>query len=360
MKSIFYLLLITLSISNYSFAQNKEGTSNTSDEQPQFPGGNDAMIKFIIENLEYPEEAINKGIQGKVIVKFKVNSKGKVDSVKIEKGITNCPKCNLEAMRVVESMPNWIPAKENSKNTYLMLPITFALSGTEGDNEGNPNSTKHYDAHWAGFDIGMLMLLSTNFNSNFDNNPYWKNDLNKSVSLNLNLFEYKIPFIKQHLGLTTGLGLAISSIGFNNNYILNHNPDTVFAIKDPIQSYRTNSLTVTYLTAPLLLEFSSKEKQKKSYYLNAGVIGGIRIGSSTTKTGKYENGDRFQTVVRSKYNLAPFTLDATIRAGYGTLGLYASYQLNTLFKENKTVEIYPFKLGITLNVDYFEKQKSKN
>lgn len=355
MKLFFNFISFLLFVGHFSFAQSNE--TITSSDEPQFPGGTKAMMKFLVDNLQYPEDAIDKGIEGKVMIKFKVDPKGKVQSVKIEQGMSNCPKCNLEAIRVVESMPNWVPAKNSSNDTYMVLPINFVLEGEGEDDE--ETLKKRLDGHWAGFDIGTLILLDQNLNSNFDENPYWKNAVNQSISLNLNLFEYKIPLIKQYLGITTGFGLGISTIGFKDNYLIQHNADTVFAVKDPNQNYRTNNLSATYLTAPLLLEFSSKAKQKKSLYVNAGLIGGIRIGSSTNKTGKFENGDRFQMVVRSKYNLAPFTLDATVRAGYGILGFYASYQMNSLFKQGKTVGVYPFKLGITLNVDYLEKKKTK-
>jgi hypothetical protein len=220
--------------------------------------------------------------------------------------------------------------------------------------------TKRYDAHWAGMDIGALILMKSFFNSDFDANPYWKNDVIKSTSLNLNFYEYKVPFVKQYFGLTTGFGMNISTIGFKDNYILYHDKDSVFAIKDTIQNYRTNSLSAYYLTVPLLLEFSSKAKQKNSFYVATGVVGGLRIGSNTTKAGKYVNGDRFQNVVRSRYNLAPFSLEGIIRAGYGAFGLYASYQLTSIFTKDKTVNIYPFKVGVTFNFDFYKKVKSKS
>ena len=100
------------------------------------------------------------------------------------------------------------------------------------------------------------------------------------------------------------------------------------------------------------MEFATKKEQKKSFYINAGLIGGVRIFSSTRQTGKFSNGDRFDIRVRSRYNFAPFTLEATVRAGYGPIGLFATYNLNTLFKEGKTVAVYPFRTGITINVDY--------
>jgi hypothetical protein len=255
--------------------------------------------------------------------------------------------------------------KKSFRILFALILATNYIYSQNPEKAGNANSdydsleiTKRYDAHWAGFDIGSLILMSNGFNSTFENNPYWENNIGKSSSVNLNLLEYKLPIFKQYFGITTGLGLAFSTVGFRENFVLFHNQDTVFAVKDTLQSYRNNSLTATYLTVPLLLEFSTKAKQKKSFYVAAGVVGGLRLGSSTARTGKYENGDRFQTVVRSKYNLNPVTLDATLRAGYGWIGLYASYQLNSLFKNNKTVEVYPFKVGVTFNIDFFEKEKS--
>lgn len=372
MKSIFGFLFALL-FSTYSVYSQVEEISEeifVSEETPEYPGGQVEMQKFIASNMRYPQDAIEKNLQGKVYIKFRIdNSNGKIDSISVAKGAPNCPMCDEEAIRVVKMMPNWNPVKGSEQKAYwVQLPITFVLDDdltkiTSFSDEPNiiddgVEITKRYDAHWAGFDIGTLILMSNGFNSSFENNPYWENNIGRSSSVNLNLLEYKLPIVKQYLGLTTGLGLAFSTVGFGDNYLLYHDQDTVFAVKDNLQSYRNNSLTATYLTVPLLLEFSTKAQQKKSFYVAAGVVGGLRIGSYTTKTGKYENGDRFQNVVRSKYNLNPVTLDATLRAGYGWIGLYASYQLNSLFKNNKTVDVFPFKVGVTFNVDFFKKGKS--
>lgn len=363
MKSTFCVLFTFIFLSNFVLSQNQSNDSEiiTSDSEPTYPGGLIELRKFIATNVQYPMDAIEKNLQGKVYVRFKVdNSNGKIDSVWIEKGIPNCPMCDEEAVRVIKMMPNFIPTESEQKYYSMQLPISFVLEGGEEpisiDHEDE--ITKRYDAHWAGFDIGSLILMSKGFNSTFENNPYWENNIGKSSSVNLNLLEYKLPIFKQYFGLTTGFGMAFSTVGFKDNYILFHDQDTVFAEKDTFQSYRQNGLTAGYFTVPLLLEYSSKPKQKKSFYIAAGVVGGIRFSSYSTKTGKYENGDRFQNVVRSKYNLNPVILDATLRAGYGLIGIYASYQLNSLFKNNKTVDVFPFKVGVTFNVDFFEKEKS--
>lgn len=365
MKSAFWSLFTVLAFTNFAFSQVEENNEEifVSEEVPEYPGGYSEMRKFIAENIRYPQDAIENNIQGKVYLKFKIdNVTGHIDSVIVARGIKECPMCDEEAVRVVKMMPNWVPVESSKEKAYSMqLPINFILDG--GDeiisnfkgNEEELEITKRYDAHWAGFDIGALILMNNAFNSSFENNRYWENNIGKSSSVNLNLLEYKLPIFKQYFGITTGLGLAFSTVGFKDNYLLFHNQDSVFAVQDTAQSYRRNELTASYFTVPLLLEYSSKPKQKKSFYVAAGVVGGLRIGSYTTKTGKYENGDRFQNVVRSKYNLNPFTLDATLRAGYGWIGVYASYQLNSLFKNNKTVDVFPFKVGVTFNVDFFQK-----
>jgi TonB family protein len=375
-------LLFLLVISKVGFSQQNTtpefDTPETSelkaiydDEDPEFPGGYPALMKYIQENLIYPQDAIEKNLQGRVAVKFNVDSNGKVNKVEVVRGIPECEACNQEAIRVVSNMPNWIPVKENGVKTgsWMMIPINFVL-GAEltktpsfGDGpeiiELDEEKTKQYDAHWAGMDIGTLILMNENFNTNFDAYPYWKNNIAKSISLNLNFYEYKVPFVKQYFGMTTGLGVSISTIGFKDNYLLKHDQNSTYALKDTLQSYKTNSLTSYYLTVPLLLEFSSKAKQKKSGYVTAGVVGGLRFASSTTKTGKYANGDRFQNIVRSNYNLTPFTLDAMFRAGYDWFGVYASYQMTSLFMKGKTVIIYPLKVGVTFNMNFYQKEKDK-
>lgn len=370
MKLTFYFLFLIVLASNYAFSQVEENTEEIliSEAEPEYPGGFIEMRKFIAENMRYPQDALENNIQGKVYLNFKIdNVTGQIDSVIVARGLKGCPECDKEAIRLVKMMPNWIPVKGSDKKAYWMtMPFNFVLEGgdeiisTFKDSIDEEEIPKRYDAHWAGFDIGSLILMSNGFNSTFENNLYWENNIGKSSSINVNLLEYKLPIFKQYFGLTTGFGMAFSTIGFKDDYILFHNQDSVFAVQDTIQSYRRNQLTAGYFTVPLLLEFSTKPKQKKSFYVAAGVVGGIRFSSYTTKTGKYENGDRFQNVVRSKYNLNPFTLDATLRAGYGLIGIYASYQLNSLFKNNKTVEVFPFKVGLTLNLDFFEKEKAKD
>ncbi len=87
------------------------------------------MLDFLNLNVKYPQRAVDNGISGKVYLKFIVSEKGKISNVTISKKLPGCPECDEEAKRVVEMMPDWIPAKNNNKNvsSYFNLPISFSL-----------------------------------------------------------------------------------------------------------------------------------------------------------------------------------------------------------------------------------------
>jgi len=97
------------------------------DSLPQFPGGNVAMIRFIVNNIRYPEQAIKNNITGIVYVRFCIKKDGSIIMVEIQKGVNAL--LDTEAIRVVKSMPNWKPGKLRNKNVNVMysLPINFNL-----------------------------------------------------------------------------------------------------------------------------------------------------------------------------------------------------------------------------------------
>ncbi|HNX80479.1 MAG TPA: energy transducer TonB, partial [Prolixibacteraceae bacterium] len=98
------------------------------EEMPQFPGGEQAMRKFIATEVRYPPEAQKSNISGKVYVTFVVNSLGKVEQEKIVKGVD--PALDAEALRVVSSFPDWTPGRQRGKavNVAYTLPIIFGLA----------------------------------------------------------------------------------------------------------------------------------------------------------------------------------------------------------------------------------------
>jgi protein TonB len=97
------------------------------EEMPMFPGGEQALLAYIGEHTQYPEVAKENNIQGKVIVRFCVTSKGGVDKVEILKGVD--PELDKEAIRVVKTLPTFKPGKQGGKPVpvWYMVPINFTL-----------------------------------------------------------------------------------------------------------------------------------------------------------------------------------------------------------------------------------------
>jgi len=97
------------------------------EQMPQFPGGDRELLSFIAKNLHYPTIAQEKGIQGKVFVRFVVSATGDVKDVKVMRSLD--PYCDKEAIRVIQSLPKWIPGRQNGRNVpvYYTVPITFKL-----------------------------------------------------------------------------------------------------------------------------------------------------------------------------------------------------------------------------------------
>ncbi len=110
----------------------KDGKENTdiyekAEKMPQYPGGDMELLKFIAMNTQYPEAAKTEKAQGKVIVKFIVDTEGKIKDATIFKGVH--PALDAEALRVVGNLERFIPGTDGGKpvNVYYYLPITFGL-----------------------------------------------------------------------------------------------------------------------------------------------------------------------------------------------------------------------------------------
>ena len=97
------------------------------EQMPAFRGGDAALMKYLAENTHYPEEAKEKGVQGRVVVNFVVEKDGSITDVKVARGID--PLLDKEAVRVVKTMPKWIPGKQSlvPVRVKYVLPVSFKL-----------------------------------------------------------------------------------------------------------------------------------------------------------------------------------------------------------------------------------------
>lgn len=98
------------------------------EKEPQFPGGEIEMMKFLRNNLRYPAKAVEANVTGQVIVNFVVDKDGKITNIKVIRGIGFG--CDKEAIRVLKKMPPWDPGEMGGKAVpvYYTFPITFRLN----------------------------------------------------------------------------------------------------------------------------------------------------------------------------------------------------------------------------------------
>jgi len=100
------------------------------EQMPRYPGGEGELLRFLAENTVYPSEAKAKGTQGKVIIKFAVNTEGKPEAISVIKGVD--PLLDAEAARVVSLLSGFHPGMQGGKAVpvWYMVPINFTLSET--------------------------------------------------------------------------------------------------------------------------------------------------------------------------------------------------------------------------------------
>ena len=100
---------------------------NFAEEMPGFVGGDKALYEYLSNNIKYPKREKQIGIEGKVYVEFVVGKKGEITDVKIKRGVSEA--LDAEAIRVIKSMPNWLPGKQNGRavKVIYVMPISFKI-----------------------------------------------------------------------------------------------------------------------------------------------------------------------------------------------------------------------------------------
>ena len=97
------------------------------EQMPSFPGGQSALLQYLSSNIKYPVVAEENGVQGRVVCTFVVERDGSITDVRVIKSVD--PSLDKEAVRVVKSMPKWIPGKQNGSAVRVKytVPVTFRL-----------------------------------------------------------------------------------------------------------------------------------------------------------------------------------------------------------------------------------------
>jgi TonB family protein len=110
-------------------ATQRSGIMEIQQQMPEFPGGKEAKMKFLSENIRYPVIAQENGIQGRIVAQFDVQSTGKISDVKIVNSVD--PTLDREVIRIIERMPDWTPGEHNGNkvNVRQTFSVLFRLQG---------------------------------------------------------------------------------------------------------------------------------------------------------------------------------------------------------------------------------------
>lgn len=235
----------------------------------------------------------------------------------------------------------------------------YKLSG--GRYEFIVHNRKNYDSthtanrnfhNWSGIELAENGFLTSGNNITLPaNNDYMSLNYGiRNLSWNLNLFEKDFRFAHKHLQIVTGLGFSFNSYNLKNKTTLNADSSytsNLNSINNGSITLIKNKLRESFITVPLLLELNTSKTRSKNFHIAAGVIGGLKLGSSTKQVFKEDN-KTFKDVRKDDYNLYPFKLDATVRIGYGNFTMFATYSLTPLFQAGKGPELYPFNIGLRI------------
>ncbi|MEP7264184.1 MAG: TonB family protein [Bacteroidota bacterium] len=118
---------ITPALTDTSSGDSYNSIVGFADTMPMFPGGQDALIRYLSSHIKYPVEARMKDIKGTVYINFVIDKTGAVSSAEVQRGVGGG--CDEEALKVIREMPSWSPGMQNHHpvNVRFVLPVKFSL-----------------------------------------------------------------------------------------------------------------------------------------------------------------------------------------------------------------------------------------
>jgi hypothetical protein len=218
------------------------------------------------------------------------------------------------------------------------------------DNKWSNRNNRHFKGHWDAFQIGINSYLSPDKSTSLPSSmDFMSLNTNKSININLNMFQQSFGLIGRSFGIVSGLGLEFTNYVFDgNNTIIKDDAGIIVADIKPFKLDKSK-LTTTYLTVPLILEFQFPgERRANRLYINGGVVGGLKLGSHT-KIKYKENGDKQDEKDKNDFNLNSLRYGFTGRVGIKHLSIFGTYYPVALFEKNKGPELYPFMIGFSFD-----------
>jgi hypothetical protein len=218
-------------------------------------------------------------------------------------------------------------------------------NGTEilwGKNKHKKDKSDDFNGHWEGIEFGFNGFDKPDYSA-WNGLEFMALNQGKSTNFNFNFYELNIGLAKSYVGLVSGMGFTFNSYRFDNPYTLQKGASRTEPMPLDPENLSKTKLAVSYLNVPLLLEFQIPVNHNEGrLFINAGLVGGVKIGSHT----KVKYGDNKEKV-RSGFNMNSFNYAATTRIGYKDVSLFATYSLTPLFQTGKGPELTPFSIGIS-------------
>ena len=257
-----------------------------------------------------------------------------------------------EGTVTIDTLRQTITVDNGGDTTRIKLgkkTIVIIEDDDEERGDDDERGDRNGEGHWAGFGINTNGFLNADGKiATGDAAGFLELDHARSIGFNFNLVEKRFPIFREYVGLTTGLGIQWNRFALKNNVDVMVSADSTYGVENTTVDYKKNVLRSTYLQIPLLLEITTNKDNDKAWHISAGVVGGIRIGSSLET--KWEDaGKTNKDRVKSNYNLNPFEAQATAIVGYGDISLYVNYGLTQVFEKDKGPNYAPVSAGILVN-----------
>lgn len=218
--------------------------------------------------------------------------------------------------------------------------------------EHHKKKKSSFEGHLSGFYLGINGYLDAD---NKDRLPqdyaFMETIPGKSIEVGIYPWQQSIRLIGPHVGLVTAAGIKFNNYRFDFDRITEVPEESRIWFPDILEDARISKskLTTLQLTVPLAFEIQLPDsKGKNNFYLSAGIEGGLRLRSHT-KLVLREDGSKDKKKRRDSFGMPTFRYGYFAKAGYDDFGIYASYSPQSLFKEDRGPELFPYTIGITFN-----------
>jgi len=203
---------------------------------------------------------------------------------------------------------------------------------------------------WDGFEWGFNNFVDKNFSITRDDSiSFMDLNTNRSWNININFAHITLPVFK-NLYIVSGLGLEYNNYFFDNKNNIIKDNGYIRPMDLSTFNLEKSKLTTLFLRAPFIFEFDFNTNNKKSPFLQTGILLGFKL-SSHTKYVYSENGNRKKIKDHDDFNLNWLRYGIIARAGYNDIAIYMTYYPTRFFERGKGPELYPINIGLSFLID---------